>query len=140
MVYVVSSCKDVVLVVDMVNDEFYVVGIAPGSLWCEELPAIAVMVRDGVVEDGEALWGRVVCTKLGKIQISVERVRLWGRGASVNEDWLRGQRGRWGQGWRHLRGLQRGRAQAVAESKWSRRALNVVDEGSGSRHGMNDDG
>ena len=140
MVYVISGRKDVVLVVDGVDDELYVVGAVPGPFWHEELPAIAVMVRDGAVEDDKALRSRVVSAKLSKIQVRVQGVRLWGGGASVDKDWLRQQRWGWGQRWWRLRGLGRGRAQAVTEGEWSRRAFDMVDEGWGSSHGANDNG
>ena len=67
VVYIVSSPIDVVMVVDMVNGEFDVVGVAQGSIRGYKLPAIAVVVRDSTVEDNEALWGRVVSTKLSEV-------------------------------------------------------------------------
>ena len=89
IVYVVSGCKDVVLMMDLVNDEFYVVGVTPGPIWGKELPAITVMVRDGAVEDNKALWGGVVFAELGDIQVSIKGVRLRSGGACVNINWLR---------------------------------------------------
>ena len=87
--YVVSGRKDVVLVVDVVDNKLNIMGVAQGSVRGDELPAIAVVIGDGAVKDNKALWGRVVLAKLSKVQISVKGVSLRCGGASVNHHWLR---------------------------------------------------
>ena len=140
VVYVISGCEDVVLVMDLVNDKFNVVGVTPGSIWGKELPAITVMVRNGAVEDSKALWGGVVLAELSNVQISVKGVRFWSRGACVNIDGLRGQGRRRRQRRRGLRGLRGSRAQTVAEGERSGGAFDTVDEGRGSSHSAEGDG
>ena len=88
IVYVVSGCKDIVLVMDLVNDEFYVVGVTPSPIWSKKLPAITVMVGDRAVEDDKALWGGVVFSELGNVQVSIKGVRLRSGGACIDINWL----------------------------------------------------
>ena len=89
VVYVVSGPVDVVMVVDVVNGEFDVVGVAQGPVWCDELPAIAVVIRDGMVEDDKAFQSGVVPAKLSKVQVGIKRVTLRCGGARVDHYWLR---------------------------------------------------
>jgi hypothetical protein len=112
-VYVVPGCEDVVTVADVVNREFDVMGVASGSIRGDKLPAVAVVVRDGAVEDDKALWSRVVLTELSKVQVGVKGVSFRRRGTGVDYDWLRGRRRRPRQGRRSLRWLWGSGAQTV---------------------------
>ena len=89
VIYVISGSKDIVAVVNVVDDKLNVMGVAQGSIWGDKLPAIAVVVRVGLVEDNKALRCRVVCSELSKVQISIQRVGLRSGGVSINHDWLR---------------------------------------------------
>ena len=140
IVYVISSSVDVVVVVDVVDGKLDVVGVAQGPVRSDELPAIAVVVGDGAVKDDETLRGGVVLAKLSKVQVGVKRVSLRCGGTSVDHYWLRRQgRRRWQRGW-CLRGLGRGRAQAITKSERGRRAFVTVNEGRGGGHGADGDG
>ena len=83
IVYVISGSIDVMVVVDVVNSELNVMGVVQGSISGDELPAVAVVVRDGAIKDDKAFWGRVVLAKLSKVQIGVKGVSLRCGGASV---------------------------------------------------------
>ena len=140
IVYVIPSPVDVVVVVDVVDGKLDIVGVAQGPIRSDELPAIAVVVGDGAVEDNETLRGGVVLAKLGKVQVGVKRVSFRCGGTSVDHYWLRRQgRRRWQRGW-CLRGLGRGRAQMVTKSERGRRAFDAVNEGRGGSHSANDNG
>ena len=140
VVYVVSSSVDVVMVVDVVDGELNVMGVAQSPVRGDKLSAIAVVVRDGTIKDDETLRGGVVLAKLSEVQVGVTRVSLRRGGAGINHHWLRRQGRGWWQRWWCRRGLGWGRAQAVTKSEWSGGAFDVVNEGRGGGHCADCDG
>ena len=134
VVYVVSSAIDVVFVVDGVEVEFYVVGVAEGVVRGQELTPIAVVVGDGAIEDGETIWGGVVSAVLGKVYICTQRLSFWHGGPGVDGFQLRGLGQRWRQRWGCLRQLRRWGSQAVTQGKWGQGLVEAAEE----RHGSND--
>ena len=124
----------------MVDDKLNVVGVTQGAIWGDKLPAIAVVVRDGTVEDSEAFGSGVVLPELSDVQVSVEGVSLRGGRMCVDEDWLWGQRRRRRQRRWCLGGLRGGRAQAVTEGEWGGGAFDAVNEGRRGSHGASDNG